>query len=177
LFGFFLLNVLLTIFVNLKNDRDFFKNLAKLAGIVKDENNLFDVFVPPLSDEILAVHRLLNLTNPGHYGAPVKLPTSLPLDILREVIKSEEEFKFREFVSRLIPLDRELPDMRKETCKRQVYSDNLPRASIILPFYNEPFSMIMRTIYSILKRSPPELIEEIILVDDCSDKGEREKEI
>jgi Glycosyl transferase family 2 len=141
-------------------------------SIKRDENNLFDVFVIPLPAEILEYHRRLNLTNPGHLGAPVKFSGPLPSDIQAEIDHSNQEFKFNEFVSRLIPLDRQLRDMRQGTCKTAEYSKELPKASIILAFYNEPFSMVMRTIYSILKRSPPELIEEIILIDDCSDQGE-----
>lgn len=141
----------------------------------KDENNLEDVYVVPLSEEILDYHRRLNLTNPGHLGAAVVLGKSLPEDIQGEIDQSNSEFKFNEFVSRLIPLDRELRDMRQGTCMNATYLSELPKASIILAFYNEPFSMMMRTIYSILKRSPPELIEEIILVDDCSDKGEQDE--
>lgn len=129
------------------------------------------LFVPPLSDEILDIHRRLNLTNPGYLGAGVQLPKTIPEDIQAEIDKGQEEFKFNEFISRLIPLDRELLDYRAEECKTAEYSRTLPKVSIILSFYNEPFTMIMRTIYSILNRSPLELIEEILLIDDCSDSG------
>lgn len=149
-----------------KNGRDYATD-----KIFAMPNESTEIFVPPLSDEILEIHRRLNLSNPGHLGEPVVLPEHLPEDIQAEVNKSNDEFKFNEFVSRLIPLDRELPDYRKGTCKTANYSSNLPRVSIVMAFYNEPFSTVMRTIYSILKLSPPELIEEILLVDDCSDNG------
>lgn len=139
----------------------------KVLTLLNDE-----IYVPALSDEILDIHRRLNLTNPGYLGLPVNLPKDLPEDIKAEVDRSNEEFKFNEFISRLIPLDRVLPDFRTYECKTAEYSKNLPKVSIILAFYNEPFTMVMRTIYSILKRSPLELIEEIILVDDCSDSSE-----
>lgn len=134
-------------------------------------NDYDEIYVPPVSAEILDIHRRLNLTNPGYLGKPVILPADLPEDIRVEIDASNEEFKFNEFLSRIIPLDRELPDFRHEICKAANYSTNLPKVSVILAFYNEPFTMLMRTIYSVLKRSPPELIEEIILVDDCSDKS------
>lgn len=129
------------------------------------------IYVPPISSETLDYLRRLNLTNPGYLGAPVELPDKIPEDIQAEIDKSNDEFKFNEFLSRIIPLDRVLPELRTEECQTRVYSKNLPKVSVILAFYNEPFSMMMRTIYSILKRSPLELIEEILLVDDCSDNG------
>lgn len=128
------------------------------------------IFVPSLSSEVLEIHRRLKLSNPGYMGLPVNLTLDLlPEDIKAEIDESNEKFKFNEFVSRLIPLDRKLPDYRTVECRSAVYAENLPKVSIILSFYNEPFTMVMRTIYSILKRSPLELIEEIILLDDCSD--------
>lgn len=39
-----------------------------------------------------------------------------------------------------------------------------------MPFFNEHWSTLLRTVYSVLNRSPAELIVEIILVDDASTK-------
>lgn len=152
------------------DDKVFDMNIIETASKFIESKD--KIYVPPIPDEILDFHRRLNLTNPGYMGKPVKFLTRLPEDIKMQINASYEEFKFNEFVSRLIPLDRELPDYRQGTCKTASYAKNLPKVSVILAFYNEPISMMMRTIYSVLKRSPPELIEEILLVDDCSDKGE-----
>lgn len=126
----------------------------------------------PRKSRILAFRKMFNLTNPGDMGEPVELPQNLPVSVQKMIEKGWEDYTINEFVSDLIPLRRRLPDIRGDYCKNEDY-ENLPKASIIIIFHNEAWSMILRTLHSVMDRSPQELVEEIILVDDLSDRGEK----
>ena len=67
-------------------------------------------------------------------------------------------------------LNRSLPDRRDDWCKENVLVDPnyLPSTSVIIIFHNEALSTLIRTVYSVINRSPPHLLAEIILVDDAS---------
>lgn len=49
------------------------------------------------------------------------------------------------------------------------YPNDLPTVSVIIVFKNERWSPVLRTVYSVLNRSPKDLLKEVILVDDQSD--------
>ena len=58
-----------------------------------------------------------------------------------------------------------------DSCKQRKYPDDMPSASVIMVFYNEAASVVLRTVHSVLNKSPPYLIHEILLYDDQSDLG------
>lgn len=148
---------------------------AKIAIEDEDDASEYLIDPPELSPEILELHKIFNLKNPGHLGKPVILPSKLPLKYQLKINQSREIYSINEFVSKLIPYYRELPDIRPVYCREVKYSEKLPVTSVIMVFHNEPFTMIMRSVFAILHRTPPHLLGEIILIDDCSTYDELKK--
>lgn len=89
---------------------------------------------------------------------------------------SEMEYGMNMVVSDTISLDRTVKDTRLKECKHWNYPEDLPSASVIIVFHNEGLSVLMRTVHSVINRTPPQFLHEIVLVDDYSDKEDlREK--
>lgn len=42
---------------------------------------------------------------------------------------------------------------------------------MVIAFYNEAWSTLLRTVHSVLETSPDILLKEVVLVDDYSDRG------
>ncbi|EGT51998.1 CBN-GLY-6 protein [Caenorhabditis brenneri] len=78
--------------------------------------------------------------------------------------------QFNLLVSDGISVRRSLPEIRKPSCRNITFPDNLPTTSVIIVYHNEAYSTLLRTVWSVIDRSPKELLKEIILVDDFSDR-------
>ncbi|XP_064011299.1 polypeptide N-acetylgalactosaminyltransferase 5 [Pogoniulus pusillus] len=103
---------------------------------------------------------------PGQFGRPVAVP-----DGKQEEAKSRwKEGNFNVYLSDMIPVDRAIADTRPAGCSDQQVHNDLPSTTIIMCFVDEVWSTLLRSVHSILSRSPSHLIEEIILVDDFSTK-------
>ena len=81
---------------------------------------------------------------------------------------------FNKYVSDVISLKRDLPDTRHQQCRQLQYDSpsELPTVSVILIFSNEALSAVLRTVWSLILRSPKEMLKEIVLVDDGSTSEE-----
>uniref|UniRef100_A0AAR5QA84 Polypeptide N-acetylgalactosaminyltransferase n=1 Tax=Dendroctonus ponderosae TaxID=77166 RepID=A0AAR5QA84_DENPD len=103
---------------------------------------------------------------PGERGRAVNIPPEQD-----ELMK--EKFKLNQFnllASDKISLNRSLRDVRLDGCKSKVYPRLLPTTSIVIVFHNEAWSTLLRTVWSVINRSPKALLQEIILVDDASER-------
>ncbi|XP_053300767.1 polypeptide N-acetylgalactosaminyltransferase 14 [Pleuronectes platessa] len=80
-------------------------------------------------------------------------------------------YAFNQRESERIPSNRALRDTRHYRCTTLHYDSDLPPTSIVITFHNEARSTLLRTIRSVLNRTPVHLIHEIILVDDFSIDG------
>ncbi|EDV23640.1 uncharacterized protein TRIADDRAFT_27135, partial [Trichoplax adhaerens] len=80
-----------------------------------------------------------------------------------------EKHQFNQFESDIIGAYRRVPDTRNPLCKNKIYRLNMPSVSVVIIFHNEARSTLLRTVQSVLDRTPPHLLSEIVLVDDNSD--------
>ncbi|KAF7248065.1 putative polypeptide N-acetylgalactosaminyltransferase 8 [Varanus komodoensis] len=82
------------------------------------------------------------------------------------------KYGYNVYLSDRLPLERSLKDTRVPRCLEKRYPHDLPTLSVILIFFNEATSIILRAITSIINRTPSHLLKEIILVDDFSTNEE-----
>ncbi|KAL0120239.1 hypothetical protein PUN28_008120 [Cardiocondyla obscurior] len=104
--------------------------------------------------------------SPGEMGAAVHIAPE-------NEVKQQELFKLNQFnlmASDMISLNRSLKDIRLEGCKNKKYAKYLPDTSIVIVFHNEAWTTLLRTVWSVINRSPRSLLKEIILVDDASER-------
>jgi len=76
-------------------------------------------------------------------------------------------------VSNRISLKRDVPDKRPDECGALSYPAPTLSMSVIVVFFKEATTTLLRTAQSVLDRTPAHMLEEIILVDDCNVKDAR----
>lgn len=82
---------------------------------------------------------------------------------------SYQQHYFNLELSDRIGVGRTVPDTRHANCKNREFMVTPARStSVIITFYNEATSALLRTISSVLTRTPSYLLKEIIVIDDCS---------
>ena len=143
--------------------------LACVAGVV-----LLSVFTLVWA----VVHRSSAVTAHLHgdlSDATVWTPTPTSFFRSRKTITDAlRHHGFNQPLSDSLSLDRPTPDLRPAGCTSLDYYrnkdvlDDLPTTSVIFVFCDELLSTLLRSIHSVLNRSPPKLLHEIVLVNDGS---------
>uniref|UniRef100_A0A3B3YY71 Polypeptide N-acetylgalactosaminyltransferase n=1 Tax=Poecilia mexicana TaxID=48701 RepID=A0A3B3YY71_9TELE len=113
---------------------------------------------------------------PADANAPGEWGRATHLNLSPEEKKQEEEsverYAINIYVSDKISLHRHIQDHRMNECRAKKFDyRHLPTTSVIIAFYNEAWSTLLRTIHSVLETTPAILLKEIILIDDFSDRG------
>jgi hypothetical protein len=138
----------------------------ELDHVVHDNQ---EQIIPPVIDE-----KKIDLNEPGEMGKPVHInEDDLSHDNLQKYQDGFEKHAFNAYASDLISIHRRLPDVRDPDCQKIEYKPPLITASVVICFHNEAWSVLLRSIHSIIDRSPSHLLKEIILVDDYSDMGKK----
>lgn len=105
----------------------------------------------------------------GEQGAEVILTNPDEISVNR---KFYSETGFAVVVSDKISVNRSLPVVVHANCSKIKYLSKLPRVSVVIIFHNEVKSVLLRTVHSVINRTPSELLHEVILVNDFSSNAE-----
>lgn len=115
------------------------------------------------------LHGDLSAAVTGELAKPIPMPGSMSQEEKREAHRGQ---CFNAVKSDSLPLDRKQPERRSAAC-RALHDARYPglrlgTASVVIVFHNEIASTLVRSVHSVLNHSPPNLLVEIILVDDAS---------
>ncbi|KAK7486208.1 hypothetical protein BaRGS_00022531 [Batillaria attramentaria] len=129
------------------------------AGGVHGKHN---VVYPPFVDDV-------DPSGPGEGGKAVKFNASqLTVEEKARYDEGWERNSFNQYLSDKISIHRSLPHGWSDECRAMKFRSDLPEASVIIIFHNEAWSVLLRSVHSVLSRTPQHLLREVILVDDHS---------
>jgi len=95
------------------------------------------------------------------------------IDVRKEDLNDPlKRFSLNVVKSAKLVANRKVPDNRDAACLKVEYDTDFTPTSVIITYRNEPRSTLLRTVVSVLERSPEKAVKEIILVDDNNDDKE-----
>ncbi|KAI6234965.1 Polypeptide N-acetylgalactosaminyltransferase [Aphelenchoides besseyi] len=118
------------------------------------------VHKPPKTNDVLA--------GPGENGRAVILSGKAKV----QADKDMKQWFMNLAASDMISLNRSIPESRSSQCLKVTYDEKLPKASVVIIFTDEAWTPLLRTVHSVINRSPPEYLQEVVLLDDFSQREE-----
>lgn len=93
---------------------------------------------------------------PGEQGKAFKLTDSNDIAMNNQLLRINGYWAR---ASDIISVNRSVADIRHPLCSHKKYLKELPAASVIIPFFNDHLSVLMRTVHSCINRAPPHLLK------------------
>lgn len=102
----------------------------------------------------------------GYEGVAATLKKSSEIEISEKQLAT---IALNEELSEHLSYNRTVPDARNPLCHDLTYDlDELATTSVIIIFFNEPYSVLLRTVHSVINTCDRKILKEVILVDDGS---------
>lgn len=150
--------------------------MTAIKNLIPDANNLMNHILrksiyqkmPTLTNyEKIDWHNYDIMNTDKMRSGPGENCEDVKIDMLQEIPMkiSMIDNGYNSIVSDQVSQNRSNPDYRGVDCITQLYYANLPKVSIILTYRNDVISIALRTITSIVNRTPTELLGEIILIN------------
>ncbi|KAI6235811.1 Polypeptide N-acetylgalactosaminyltransferase [Aphelenchoides besseyi] len=147
-------------------------------GVIEKDNDVGILPAPnkALFDSNSPIYKKGDPNQAGEAGKGVKVDkTQLSPEEKKKYDEGFQKNAFNQYASDMISVHRSLPASADEECKSEKYSEDLPDTSVIICFHNEAWSVLLRTVHSVIERTPAKYLNEIILVDDFSDMEHTKK--
>eukprot|EP00388_Colpodella_angusta_P007025 GDKJ01020198.1.p1 GENE.GDKJ01020198.1~~GDKJ01020198.1.p1 ORF type:complete len:635 (-),score=107.25 GDKJ01020198.1:75-1979(-) len=133
---------------------------------------LFGCFSASICDKITKLHGDIGLKPDG---TPAWNPKPMPPPITETQMAEELVHGGGLYVAMTdaTPLDRNVLEVRDPVCLNVKYNIETLKAlktTVIITFHEEWLSTLLRSVHSVLNRTPPDLLHEILLIDDASTK-------
>ncbi|XP_049874960.1 polypeptide N-acetylgalactosaminyltransferase 1-like, partial [Pectinophora gossypiella] len=96
-------------------------------------------------EQQVAAGEALVLPGLGEGGAPAELPGAA-----RALCGDSQEGAMNVYISDRIAYNRSVGDRRNPACRHMLYDAVLPSASVVITFRDEPYSALLRTVWSVV---------------------------
>ncbi|XP_051538423.1 polypeptide N-acetylgalactosaminyltransferase 11-like isoform X3 [Myxocyprinus asiaticus] len=164
-------SILLFLYFNhSQNSRMFFKNVP-----IQGQHR----FQPRFTRSPAAQHRDEGQARRGHAKPDLSPELGMIFNKQDQEVRDMGYHKhaFNVLISNRLGYHRDIADTRNDKCRDRSYPMALPTASVVICFFNEAFSALLRTVHSVLDRTPNYLLHEIILVDDHSELDDLKEDL
>lgn len=158
--------------LNLKSIVFLFSILLGLSQIASSEYSRNSLHGPiGLYDDLTPLWKSAKVPDPVRYYFVNIYQIQISDDkLLRELVRGGGMYVN---MSDSVSLNRDVNEQRDSVCIGLNYElsrySNL-NATVIITFHEEWMSTLLRSVHSVLNRTPPEILHEILLIDDASTK-------